>query len=49
LSKTVFILGPKAGLDFINTLPDVDAVVIAADGKVSYSKGLQAPQNQKDK
>jgi thiamine biosynthesis lipoprotein len=43
LSKTVFILGPKAGLDFINTLPDADAIVIAADGKVSYSKGLQPP------
>ena len=43
LSKTVFILGPKDGLDFINSLPDADAIVIAADGKVSYSKGLQPP------
>jgi thiamine biosynthesis lipoprotein len=43
LTKTVFILGPKAGLDFINSLPDADAIVIAADGKVSYSKGLQPP------
>jgi len=43
LSKTVFILGPKAGLDFINSLPDADAIVIAADGKVGYSKGLQPP------
>lgn len=43
LTKTVFILGPKAGLDFINGLPDADAIVIAADGKVSYSKGLQPP------
>lgn len=43
LTKTVFILGPKAGLEFINSLPDADAIVIAADGKVSYSKGLQPP------
>ena len=43
LSKTVFILGPKDGLDFINSLPDADAIVIAANGKVSYSKGLQPP------
>jgi len=43
LSKTVFILGPRDGLDFINSLPDADAIVIAADGKVSYSKGLQPP------
>jgi FAD:protein FMN transferase len=43
LTKTVFILGAKAGLEFINSLPDADAIVIAADGKVSYSKGLQPP------
>ena len=43
LSKTVFILGPKAGIDFINGLSDADAVVIAADGKVYYSKGLAPP------
>jgi thiamine biosynthesis lipoprotein len=43
LSKTVFILGPKEGIAFINSLPDADAIVIAADGKVSYSKDLQPP------
>ena len=43
LSKTVFILGPKDGIEFINSLPDADAIVIAADGKVSYSKGMQPP------
>lgn len=43
LSKTVFILGPEKGLAFINSIPDADAIVIAADGKVSYSKGLQPP------
>lgn len=43
LTKTVFILGPKKGLEFINSLSDADAIVIAADGKVSYSKGLQPP------
>jgi FAD:protein FMN transferase len=43
LSKTVFILGPQAGIDFINGLTDADAIVVAADGKVSYSKGLAPP------
>jgi thiamine biosynthesis lipoprotein len=43
LSKTVFILGPEKGLAFINALADADAIVIAADGRVSYSKGLQPP------
>jgi thiamine biosynthesis lipoprotein len=43
LSKAVFILGPVAGIEFINGLPDADAIVVAADGKVSYSKGLAPP------
>jgi thiamine biosynthesis lipoprotein len=43
LSKTVFILGPEKGIEFINSLPDVDAVIVAADGKVLYSRGLAPP------
>lgn len=43
LSKTVFILGPEKGIAFIDSLPDVDAVVVGADGKVRYSKGLAPP------
>lgn len=43
LSKTVFILGAQEGIAFINSIPDADAIVIAADGKVSYSKDLQPP------
>lgn len=43
LSKTVFILGPEKGIAFIDTLPDVDAVVVGADGHVRYSKGLAPP------
>jgi thiamine biosynthesis lipoprotein len=44
LTKSVFIMGPKDGIDFINTLPDVDAVAVAPDGKVFYSRGLAPPQ-----
>jgi thiamine biosynthesis lipoprotein len=43
LTKSVFIMGPEAGIEFINTLPDVDAVAVAPDGKVFYSRGLSAP------
>ncbi len=43
LSKTVFILGPDKGIEFINGLADVDAVVVGADGKVRYSRGLAPP------
>jgi thiamine biosynthesis lipoprotein len=43
LTKTVFILGAKEGIAFIDRLEDADAIVIDAAGKVSYSKGLQPP------
>ena len=44
LTKSVFIMGPEEGIAFINTLPDVDAVAVAPDGRVIYSKGLAPPQ-----
>jgi thiamine biosynthesis lipoprotein len=43
LTKSVFILGPKDGIAFIDRLTDADAIVIDAAGQVSYSKGLQPP------
>jgi thiamine biosynthesis lipoprotein len=43
LTKSVFIMGPEEGIRFIDTLPDVDAVAVAPDGKVFYSKGLAPP------
>ncbi len=44
LTKSVFIMGPEEGIKFIDTLPDVDAVAVAPDGKVFYSKGLSPPE-----
>jgi thiamine biosynthesis lipoprotein len=44
LTKSVFIMGAEEGIAFINTLPDVDAVAVAPDGKVTYSRGLAPPQ-----
>jgi thiamine biosynthesis lipoprotein len=43
LSTTVFVLGPEAGIEFINGLTDADAIVIDAAGKVRYSRGLGPP------
>jgi thiamine biosynthesis lipoprotein len=40
LTKSVFIMGVGEGIRFINTLPDVDAVVVPLDGKVAYSERL---------
>ena len=43
LSTSVFVLGPKAGLDLINRLDGVDAIIIDATGHLSYSAALEAP------
>jgi len=43
LSTSVFVLGPEAGLALINSLDDVDAVLVTPQGKVLYSKGLEPP------
>jgi len=43
LTKSVFVMGVKEGIAFINTLPDIDVVAITPDRKVWYSKGLENP------
>ncbi|HSC67296.1 MAG TPA: FAD:protein FMN transferase [Cellvibrio sp.] len=44
MAKIVFILGPEKGLEIINNTPGFDAVIITSQGKVLYSKGMQAPE-----
>ncbi len=39
LTKSVFIMGPERGLALVESQPDVDAVVVTAEGRVLYSKG----------
>lgn len=43
LTKSVFIMGPEQGLALVESQTDADAVVVTAEGKVLYSKGLAAP------
>ncbi|MGQ0835816.1 MAG: FAD:protein FMN transferase [Gammaproteobacteria bacterium] len=43
LTKSIFIMGAEEGIAFINGIEDVDAVVVKPDGKVLYSRGLEAP------
>ncbi len=43
LTKSVFIMGPGPGLALVESQPDCDAVVVTAEGKVLYSKGLAPP------
>lgn len=42
LSKTAFVLGPEKALEIYNRLGDVDAILVTLDGRVLYSKGLEA-------
>ncbi len=42
LSKTAFVLGAYEALKIIETIPGVDAVLVTPEGKVLYTKGLQA-------
>jgi thiamine biosynthesis lipoprotein len=43
LTWSVFIMGPEDGIAFINTLPDVDAVAVAPDGKVFIQRAPAPP------
>ena len=46
LSTTVFVLGARKGLALIETLEDIDAVIIDRYGKVHYSSGFQEPDQE---
>jgi len=45
LSKTAFVLGPERALEIYNRLDDIDAILVTPDGRVLYTKGLEAPSN----
>jgi thiamine biosynthesis lipoprotein len=44
LSTTLFVMGVGPGLALIETLPDYEAIVVEADGRLSYSGGLAPPE-----
>jgi thiamine biosynthesis lipoprotein len=46
LTKPVFILGREKGLQLIESIPGVDAVIIDAEGRMFYSSGLQNKQRE---
>lgn len=41
LSTSVFILGEKKGLKLVNSLANIDAIIIDSHGKIHYSNGLE--------
>jgi thiamine biosynthesis lipoprotein len=43
LDTAIFVLGVAKGLELIEAYPDYETIIVDAAGKVSYSKGLMAP------
>ncbi len=43
LAKTAFVLGPDEAMKIYNQMKDVDVILVAPDGRVLYSQGLEAP------
>jgi thiamine biosynthesis lipoprotein len=48
LSTSVFVLGRERGLDLVNRLPDIDAILVDSKGRLHYSIGLEAARNMDD-
>lgn len=46
LSTTIFVLGKSAGIDLIESLEGIDAIIIDNHGKLHYSSGLQPPESE---
>jgi len=45
LSTAIFVLGVEQGLSLIESLPDVDVIIIDAERQMHFSKGLMMPVN----
>jgi FAD:protein FMN transferase len=43
LDTAIFVLGVDKGLELIESYPEYETIIVDAAGKVSYSKGLVAP------
>lgn len=42
LDTGIFVLGPERGMELVERLPDVEAVIIDAQGRITVSSGLRA-------
>jgi thiamine biosynthesis lipoprotein len=45
LSTALFVLGVERGLEFIQTFPEYEAIIVDATGRLSYSDGLVPPED----
>jgi len=41
LSTSVFVMGMEPGLELINRMPDIDAILVDQKGQLHYSDNLQ--------
>ena len=46
LSTSLFVLGPAKGLQLVESLEGIDAVIIDAQGRMHYSSGLMPPTTE---
>ena len=44
LSTSVFVMGPEKGLKLVESLPEIEGIIVDADGNLLYSSGLQSLQ-----
>lgn len=44
LSKTAFVLGAERAIEIYNRMDGIDAILVTPDGRVLYTKGLEAPK-----
>jgi thiamine biosynthesis lipoprotein len=44
LDTAIFVLGAEAGLELMESYPDYEAIIVDSSGKISYSRGLVAPE-----
>lgn len=44
LSTSVFVMGPRRGLELIDRLPGIEAIVVDREGRLGYSDGLEEPR-----
>jgi FAD:protein FMN transferase len=42
LDTGIFVMGPERGMELVERLPDVEAIIVGHDGRVFLSSGLQA-------
>ena len=46
ISKSAFVMGPERGIQFVESLPGIDAVIIDGDGNMHYTAGLRRESPQ---